>query len=337
MINGLLPLSSLKRDEIYSFIAGIYVSVIWYLYFGNISLSLKSNGITLYNSCIFITVWLTSTVIIFLVQLYLSTLMSNSLQKYCEATEQDILLKILNLGKSRLNYFPIDYSKDLLIFIHIIGLAFTSSLLVLYPALSLLSFSIKYMSTFIVLQVILILLLLYQYHKFWLCNCAFASLRRKGRVEVYDEKKYGEEMSLALSKDNIVFNKEMDKITENDKLLLLIHFTEHNFSFIDDTEQPDGTVEWKWRSVIKINKTINMMHLKKHAQLEYILYDSDKFMLASSILRFDDVNKICIGVNGDENIECDYNEMILIFRDISCITKMRVPRVSFSSCKIIFV
>lgn len=336
MINGLLPLSSLKRDEIYTFIAGLYVAVIWYLFLGSMFYKLYNNSITLYNSCIFITTWLTSTVLLFVIQLYLSSLMRNSLQKYCNNAKHDIMLKALSLDNSRLNYVTTDYYKELIVYIHIIGLSMSSGILIAYPSMTLLSYSIKYMSIFFIALVILILLLFYQYHKFWLCLCCYISLRRNGRIEVYDEKKYSEEMALALSKDNIIFNRDMDTLNRNSGMLQHIHILKHSFSFIENSEQLDGTVEWKWQSIIKINKSINKVHLNKYAYIEYSLFDSDKLLLAKNDVSFDDNNKITIEPIIDDDISISKNDAILTCREMSSITVAYAKRVSMSNCKIKF-
>lgn len=334
MINGLLPLSSLKRDEIYSFIAGIYVSVIWYMYFGSIFKPLHSNGLTLYSACIFITLWLTSTVVIFVILLYLSSIMSSSLQKYCDVTEQDNLLKLLNIGKSRLNHFSQDYLKELLIFTHIVGLAITSSILVLYPILLLLSFSIKYMSLFIVAQSILILLLLYQYHRFWLCNCAFAALRRKGRVEVYDEKKYSEETALALAKVNVEFNKEFDAKGIFDKLLGQVQIIKHEHSALDLGNLSDDCVEWKWHAFVKVENTTNMYNFRKYSHLEYILCDEEGYVLTVSSLSFNDENRVQF--YHDKAGLCDDDSVVLTCKTTASIPKAYAKLKLLGYCKLKF-
>ena len=331
MVNGILPPSALKRDEIYSFIAGLYVSVVWYLYFGTNFGALKSIGITFYNSCILLTLWLASTVAVFLTQLYLSTGISSSLRKFCETRQEDELLNILGLDKARLHYFSPDYYHESVVYIHIIGLSFTSIPLVQYPAMSLLSFSIGWMWVFISIQISLILLLFYQYHRFWLCNCAYSVLRRKGRIEIYDEKKYSEEMSLALSKANILVKKEIDTTIQFDEALKKLKFLNHEFSFVEASERPDGTVEWKWYAAIQIGKNINMLFLKKFVGLEYILRDSDDYVLAVSKIGFADDNSMFMDSHDNDHSE---DWVTLSCRQLSRIEICTAKRVSSGNCKI---
>ena len=72
-----LPISSLKRDEIYIFIGGLYISVSWLLYFmipeyNNV----KIEGISLFIlTAIFLLCWLTSCIILYIVLLILKSLL----------------------------------------------------------------------------------------------------------------------------------------------------------------------------------------------------------------------------------------------------------------------
>lgn len=330
MVNGILPLSALKRDEIYSFIAGLFVSVTWYLHFAENSVSLKTSGITFYSSCILLVLWLLSTVVVFVTQLYLSSVVGNNLRKYCEKKQDDELQKILGLDSSKLHYFSPDYFHELVVYIHIVGLSFAAIPLVQYPAMSLLSANAIYMTAFLALQIVLLLLLFYQYHRFWLCNCAYSVLRRKGRIEIYDEKKYGEEMALALSRANISVKKEIDSINQFDEILNHIKFSDHKFSIIEASEQ-DGMVEWKWHVNIEVGKNINMLLAKKILALEYILRDSDGWVLDTSSLRFDDDNRVSMDSYSD-----DHNEdwATLSCRQLCRIEISKAKRVSSGNCKI---
>jgi len=336
MINGLLPLSSLKRDEIYTFTAGIYIAVIWFLYLGSNSISLSTNSITMYNSCVFIAVWLTSTVLLFVIQLYLSALMRNTLQKYCDNLNRDDLFKILNLGNAKKYYYPPDYYKELLIFIHIIGLSITSCLFIAYPAAIFFDNSLKFMSLYYSILLIIILSLFKQYHNYWLSTCSYLASKRNGLVEVYDEKKYSEEMALCLSKDNIMFNKDIELTNLNNDILNQISITNHVFNFTHDSDQKDDVIEWKWKTTIKVNKTINNSYLRKHAYIEYNLFDVDKFILANDTISFDDISKITIEPLTDNDIPADDSEVVLTCRSVSSLKLIFVKRVSYSSCIIKF-
>jgi len=332
MINGLLPLSSLKRDEVYSFIAGMYVSVVWFLYLGSKSVEVKSAGLTIYNSCIFIAIWLTSTVIVFVIQLYLSNIMSNTLQEFCNKAKEESVLKILNLNSaSRLNYFAVDYYKELAIFIHITGLGFTSALLVFFPLLSLFSSDIRYVVGFVVFQLVFILLVFYQYHRFWLCSCAYACLRRKGRVEVYDEKKYGEEMAIGLSKANVDFNKNLDAKSIFNKLLDQVQILSHEHSAMAGVNLNEDHVEWKWHALVKLANTTNMYNFRKYIHLEYILCDKEGYVLAVSSLSFNDENRVQFLT--DKAGVCDDDSVVLTCRATASIPKVYTQLPLLGYCK----
>lgn len=114
-----LPLSKLNRDELYTFIGGLFVSQVWFLY-------LLSNGMVELNESLYITLsivlWICSTAMVFLLNVILY-LVTNKFQSDITTEDYEKIDKVqhaVNVTEGR-------------IFIHIYSVIFSSLVLVAIP------------------------------------------------------------------------------------------------------------------------------------------------------------------------------------------------------------
>lgn len=85
-----IPVSNFKRDEAYTFIHGIAIACIWFIYLThkNIIDSIKSLATPR-----FIIGWLLSTAFLYILYLLLSHFVSSSVKKMLKKKNDDVLLK----------------------------------------------------------------------------------------------------------------------------------------------------------------------------------------------------------------------------------------------------
>lgn len=111
-----LPLDKLNRDELYTFLAGLFVSQIWYLYLVKIKLIPISD--TLYIPFI-LSLWLGSTSIVFILNSLIAVIASEAV-KGKEENEKSLL------------YYA-TYMDELRMALHLYGIIFVSLILANLP------------------------------------------------------------------------------------------------------------------------------------------------------------------------------------------------------------
>lgn len=332
MLKDLIPISSLKRDEIYTFIAGIYVASIWYLFLVSTSLINHELDNTLYQTSMVLVMWLMSASVLFIILSVMSLAMGYTLLIYCDNQKSNELKKILKITKQYISYYPVEFSKEQLVYNHIYGLCIASIMMTLYPFLKLMS-NLSHYFIIVAVAFVLSLLFSYFYHMGWLRYYSYVILKRRQMLDIYDEKKYSEEISVVLAKDNIDQNKNYVVSIKNSELQNKIIVINHDISF-DDQKTSDGLLRLKWSALIKLDKSIDRSYLSKHARIDCTLHDADKYLIHMSSVSFDDYVRINLEPASNDYIDCSESELILRVKQISEVTATQVGRISFTNCMI---
>ena len=80
-MNPIIPISSLKRDEIYSFIGGLFIASSWQIYFANLSSDTSISSVNLITNPIFLIFWLFSTAVLFTIQLFITFVIAHAIME----------------------------------------------------------------------------------------------------------------------------------------------------------------------------------------------------------------------------------------------------------------
>ncbi len=183
-----LPLNKLNRDEIYTFIAGLFVSQFWFLYL------LSSKDIELDESLYIvfgIMLWIGSTATIFIFNNLLSSFRW-IIKKLCG---NSIKKKIENM-QSQLYYSS--YLSEVAIFLHLFSLTFVSLLLVAIPVHWLIGHSI-WICAFYAIVTLALIMYLVTYRNLIFCNECI----NEHKCDVIDQSQYIAEMTKFYSKKKI--------------------------------------------------------------------------------------------------------------------------------------
>ena len=127
-----LPIANFKRDELYTFIVGIFAASSWYLYFRGISLIAAD---TIVIDPIFLLTWLTSTGLVYVVYASLLLVADPLCKMKIRAQNDDAELCRLNLTRN-LSFFwsgPLEENK---MHLHLFGLMTVAAIFVYHPFLS---------------------------------------------------------------------------------------------------------------------------------------------------------------------------------------------------------
>ena len=129
-----LPLSGLKRDELYTFIVGIFIALSWYLYFQEIGFVSKSNSLD--PRLIF--AWLFSTGIVWLLSSLFTTFVGLSIAQTIKHQKDDDELIKMGVTK-KLSFFWAGPLEEQKVFAHLFTLLTVSLILVFHPVTAYLS------------------------------------------------------------------------------------------------------------------------------------------------------------------------------------------------------
>ncbi|MBI4209581.1 MAG: hypothetical protein HY538_07755 [Deltaproteobacteria bacterium] len=183
----LLPLNSLKRSEVYSFIGGLFVSISWVLYWHED----KDD----FFEPIYLLAWLWGTIALFVVELILLFFVFRILLWLLRSIDEDNLYKIARIEKDPIqNYIWCDYVDSLLESAHLIIVVLLSLLFSSYPLYNIAQTYLVANSICPIIIVALFLsfillwldvLLLRQYSSILL-------LKSKSKLDFVDKKKYAE-------------------------------------------------------------------------------------------------------------------------------------------------
>ena len=108
MLGLKIPLTSLQREEIYTFLGGFYIALAWAIYFLT-SQHLNFGDINFILTLSFLFVWLSSVIILYLLLAVYYFLVDKIFDNICKNKSKDCFVRILNLKNDVVNYFDYDY------------------------------------------------------------------------------------------------------------------------------------------------------------------------------------------------------------------------------------
>jgi len=186
-----LPISGLKREEIYTFLSGLYVALSWTLYVAKDNLVDRTTNILFTG--VFMFIWLTAVIIVYLLNSMITVSIAKITKHFVSKKGTLQLKKILQLGEQSVYYFFDDYSESLLFVSHISILIFLSVLLSLYPVLciSVPIVNILYSKAFWLILVLVLAYLLLSSWLIWRQVWAFSYLYETNIVLIVNRREFG--------------------------------------------------------------------------------------------------------------------------------------------------
>ncbi len=130
-----LPLAKLNRDELYTFIVGLFTALAWYLYFQEIKIIEKNAGVI---NAPLILAWLFSTGLIYIFYTVLIRVLDLICQRKIRHQDDKVELKKMNL-KEHLSFFWVGPLEEQKLLLHIFGLVTVSLIFVFHPVASFIS------------------------------------------------------------------------------------------------------------------------------------------------------------------------------------------------------
>lgn len=130
-----LPLAKLNRDELYTFIVGIFTATAWYLYFQEIGIIGKHRDII---DPALVFAWLFSTGLIYVFYMILVWGLDLICQRKIKNQNDDEELVKMNLTKN-LSFFWAGPLEEQRLLLHIFGLLTVSLIFVFHPVVSFIS------------------------------------------------------------------------------------------------------------------------------------------------------------------------------------------------------
>ncbi|MDD5458240.1 MAG: hypothetical protein PHF37_02465 [Phycisphaerae bacterium] len=197
-MNSILPIGSLKRDEIYSFIGGFFIALLWHIYFITIFKGESLSSIDILANPFFLLFWLSSTAALFTIQLLLTFVTAIIIKCRLKGETQEKKLKILNLTDPVENFIFADFVNEVKTGMHLIGIIIIALPLSLFPLYKLASPVISQNICRSILLVIAIayVCLLFFFVKFWKMFIAIYLLKMEGLVELIDQNTFIQERAI---------------------------------------------------------------------------------------------------------------------------------------------
>lgn len=194
-MNNLLPLGSLKRDEIYGFIGGLFIACSWHLYFQKADSSSLSDSSKWLTEILFILLWLLSTALLFICQLILMFIITKCVWFDLQKKTPEVLYKMLGFKSP---YIFLDYFDNLLSSAHIINIVFLSFLISFYPLMTAILGIIGQQPLCIIGVPFFIIcgVLFYFYYTIYRQYLTILQLRATEKLDFIDKKKYCEELAI---------------------------------------------------------------------------------------------------------------------------------------------
>ena len=197
-MGDLLPTGSLKRDEIYSFLGGLFIACSWSLYFQKLGLLLLSDGSSWSTEITFVLTWLFSTALLFIFQLVMTFVTTKLVLCCLQKKQPEELQKILGFKDPIRDFIFLDYFESLLSSAHIINVVFLSFLISAYPfkIISQNYFGVNVSCGGALVFTGSCTLLFYFYIIIYRQYLAIIQLRSLARLDFIDKKKYTEEIAV---------------------------------------------------------------------------------------------------------------------------------------------
>jgi hypothetical protein len=194
-MDSFIPIGSLKRDEIYSFIGGFFIASSWYMYFMSLSCDASISSIDLVKNPIFLISWLLSTTLLFTIQLLITFIIARAIKCWLKNKSQMERKKILNLQDPVEDFISSEFVNDIKIIVHLIGIIMISVILSLFPLYKLSRpFVAQNTSRLILFLIVLVLIwLLFVFIKLWKMFIVIYLLRADGSLEIIDQNTYAQE------------------------------------------------------------------------------------------------------------------------------------------------
>lgn len=148
-----LPVEKLNRDEIYTFIAGLFVGLAWHLYFQQIGWVGKNEGV--FDASL-IFAWLLGTGVLYLLYMILQLAMDTIVKRTITRQDDDEELRRLDVTKYK-TFFWAGQLEEQTVLLHIFGLLTVALVVVYYPIVAFilpkLNFSWLVVAVYVVLVV----------------------------------------------------------------------------------------------------------------------------------------------------------------------------------------
>jgi hypothetical protein len=132
-MNSFIPIGTLKRDEIYSFIGGLFIASSWYLYFAGLSGDTTVSEVAFVTKPIFLVSWLLSTALLFAMQLSAAFVVIRAIKYWLKSKNEMERKKILGLQDPIEDFIFVEFVNDLKYSAHLVGIIIFSTLLSLFP------------------------------------------------------------------------------------------------------------------------------------------------------------------------------------------------------------
>jgi len=213
-MNSFIPIGSFKRDEIYSFIGGLFIASSWQIYFTNLSSDTSISSINLITNPIFLIFWLFSTASLFTIQLFIVYITGLAIKYWLKNKSQVERKKILGLQDPVEDFVFAEFVNDIKIGFHLVGIIITSVLLSLFPLYKLSrSFVTQKASCLILLLIILACIgLSFIFIKFLKMFIVIYLLKADGSLEVIDQNTFAQKRAEYIAE---VLNERSKQMLQN--------------------------------------------------------------------------------------------------------------------------
>lgn len=201
-MNSLIPIGTLKRDEIYSFIGGFFIASSWYLYFASLSSDITISSIDLVTNPIFLISWLISTALLFTIQLFATFIIAHAIKYWLKSKNQMERKKMLGLKDPVEDFIFVEFVNEVKYGAHLVGIIIISIALSFFPLYKLSSSFIMQNTSLLILFLIILALiwLLFILIKFWKMFIVVYLLKADGSLEIIDQNTYAQERASYIAK-----------------------------------------------------------------------------------------------------------------------------------------
>jgi len=201
-MDSFMPIGSLKRDEIYSFIGGFFIASSWYMYFAMSSCDTSISNIDLVTNPFFLISWLLSTVVLFTIQLFTTFIIAKVIGYQLKGKTQIERKKILSLQDPVEDFIPAEFVNEIKISVHLIGIIITSVPLSLFPLCKISGLFITQNISILILFLIALayIWLLFIFVKLWKMFIVIYLLKADGSLEIMDQNTYAQERAAYIAK-----------------------------------------------------------------------------------------------------------------------------------------
>ncbi len=211
-----LPIGSLKKDEIYTFMGGAYIAISWLLYFLPNSINVATAGAVFTLTALLLLAWLSATIILY-VFLALSFLLLDVVGE-CITNKYSVEKHkiILNVNQPVISYIEPETIENYNSEIILSKIIIISTSISLYPVLFIMSRYVV-INSFIIIggYLLMVGILAYRIYKFGRMKYSAAALVSIGYLDYIDIKKYSEENSLNISRNrNEIINENLTSYME---------------------------------------------------------------------------------------------------------------------------